>query len=304
MSESSRIVLFFSYYCKMEPIKYIAENHRDALWGLSVCSVGYQKIEPGEAYPPTGHHKEYVFEPERGRVLQEYQLLYIVSGEGTLSTRHGGTQRIHRGDMFLLFPGEWHSYHPLEETGWEEYWIGFQGTNIDHRVEAGFFSTDSPVYHIGVNETISELYRDAIQTATRQEAFFQQLLAGIVNHLLGLMFMVSHNRQLSSTSQIPDFVERARSYMQQVIEENVSMPEIACHLGMSYATFRHTFKKYTGLSPAQYFINLRLHRAKELLRSTSIPIKEISYRLHFENPEYFATLFKKRTGLRPSTFRK
>ncbi len=92
--------------------------------------------------------------------------------------------------------------------------------------------------------------------------------------------------------------------MQTSVEENVSMPDIARKLNVSYATFRHTFKKYTGLSPAQYFINLRLHRAKELLRGTSIPIKEISYRLHFENPEYFATLFKKRTGLKPSNFRK
>lgn len=289
----------------MEPIKYIAENHKDILWGLSVCSVGYQKVAPGDSYPPTGHNKEYLFNPEKGRTLHEYQLLYIVQGEGTLTTAHGGTHHIRTGDMFLLFPGEWHTYRPSPTTGWEEYWIGFQGANIDHRVEAGFFSKEFPVYRIGrTDEVIIALYRDAIDTATRQEAYFQQLLAGIVNHLLGLMFKTAHQLRITSSPRMPDIIEAARNYMQENIEENISMPDVAEHLSISYATFRHTFKKYTGQSPVQYFINLRLHRAKELLRSTEIPIKTISYNLHFENPEYFATLFKKRTGISPSAFRK
>ena len=288
----------------MEPIKYIAENDRDVLWGLSVCSVGYQRVEPGDIYPPRKHHKEYLFHTDKGRILQEYQLLYIVSGEGVLTTTHGGTHPVHAGDMFLLFPGEWHTYHPTEDAGWDEYWIGFQGDNIDHRVKAGFFAIESPVYHIGINDTIIQLYREAIDTATSQMAHFQQLLAGIVNHILGLMFMTNQNRALTTSSQIPEFIIKARDFMQEMIEEDVSMPDVANHLYVSYATFRHMFKKYTGLSPAQYFINLRLHRAKELLRSTDIPIKNISYMLHFENPEYFATLFKKRTGVRPSEFRK
>lgn len=288
----------------MEPIKYIAENQRDAQWGLTVCSVGYQDVEPGAPYPPAIHHKEYLFNPEKGRTLQEYQLLYIVSGEGTLTTAHGGTYTIKAGNMFLLFPGEWHSYHPSDATGWKEYWIGFQGSHIDHRVKASFFSPEHPVYDIGFDETVVELYRSAIHTATRQEAFFQQLLAGIVNHLLGLMFTIGSRHKLQYAMQVPDFVEQARKLMQEKAEEDISMPDVARELHVSYATFRHTFKKYTGLSPAQYFINLRLHRAKELLKSTQIPIKEISYRLHFENPEYFSTLFKKRTGVKPSIFRK
>ena len=81
------------------------------------------------------------------------------------------------------------------------------------------------------------------------------------------------------------------------------MPDVARHFNISYSTFRHIFKRYTGLAPADYFINLKIHRAKELLRSSNIPIKEIAYELHFESPEYFATLFKRRVGMSPSHFR-
>ena len=120
----------------MEPIKYIAQNERDEQWGLTICSVGYQKVGSNEVYPPKKHNQEYLFRPENGRILSEYQLLYIVEGEGVLCTRHSGRHVIKSGDMFLLFPGEWHTYQPSSD-GWKEYWIGFQGANIDLRVQNG-----------------------------------------------------------------------------------------------------------------------------------------------------------------------
>ena len=287
----------------MEPIKYIAKNDRDEQWGLTVCSVGYQKVNPNEDYPPQKHKQEYIFRPENGRILSEYQMIYIVEGEGVLHTRHGGRFVLKEGDMFLLFPGEWHTYHPAEKVGWKEYWIGFSGANIDNRVAEGFFSVESPVYKIGYNESIIELYNNAIHIAKRQEPYFQQLLAGIVNHLLGLMFMTSSNNRLNPDEEQLKKINKAKAYLQESVETEITMPEVAEYLNMSYTTFRHSFKKFTGLSPAQYFINLKLHRAKEMLKSTTASIKEISYMLHFESPEYFATVFRKKIGITPSEFR-
>ena len=70
----------------MLPIKYITQNIRDEQWGLTVCSVGYQNIQPGMDYPPKTHENEYIFTPDKGRIIDEYQMLYIVEGKGTLTT--------------------------------------------------------------------------------------------------------------------------------------------------------------------------------------------------------------------------
>ena len=287
----------------MESLKYITENEREYLWGLVVCSVGFQSIKPGEAYPPQYHNQEHLFNPAKGRVLQEYQLLYIIRGRGVLKNDQGQEFPIEAGNMFLLFPGRWHTYYPFKEDGWDEYWIGFHGVNIDSRVKAGFFSPLAPVYTIGKSNTVIDLYKQAIEVATRQDAFFQQLLAGIVNHLLGLLFMISQNYSISGEKETPQVIRRAREYMQENIEGDLDMPEVAAYLNLSYTTFRRFFKQYVGLSPAQYYSSLKLHRAKELLRSTNLPIKEISYKLHFKNPEYFSTLFKKTVKMNPSEFR-
>ena len=287
----------------MEPIKYITENERDNLWGLVVCSVGFQSIKPGDTYPPTYHNQEHLFNPRKGRILQEYQLLYITKGRGILKNESGKEFQIKAGNMFLLFPGKWHTYYPIPEEGWDEYWIGFHGINIDSRVNAGFFSPEEPVYRVGKSNAIIDLYKQAIDVATRQDAFFQQLLAGIVNHLLGHLFMISQNYSIFGDTVMPEEIRKARSFLQEHIEDDIEMPDVADYLNMSYTTFRREFKKYVGLSPAQYYISLKLHRAKELLKGTDLPVKEISYKLKFKNPEYFSALFKKNIKINPSDFR-
>lgn len=286
----------------MLPIKYIAQTERDEQWGLTVCSVGYQKINPNEEYPPLTHNLEYIFTPEKGRVINEYQILYITEGRGTFTTASAGKYSISEGDIFLIFPGEWHTYSPDPETGWKEYWIGFKGINIDSRVAAGFFSKHSPIYRIGYNDTLISLFKEAIQVAKKQEKHFQQLLAGIVNYMLGLAFSIDSNKKLKNSMNL-EFVNRARAFMLENIESNIEIPEVADYLHISYSSFRHIFKQYTGIAPSQYYLNLKIQRAKDMLKSSTASIKEISYILHFDTPEYFTKLFKKKTGLTPSQFR-
>lgn len=286
----------------MFSIKYIAQNEQDEQWGLTVCSTGTQHVLPGETYPPPVHEIGYMFDPSKGRIINEYQLVYIVEGKGTLTTASAGTLRIHSGDIFQIFPNEWHTYSPDPETGWREYWIGFQGIDIDSRVKAGFFSQKSPVYRIGLNEVLVHLYKEAITVAQRQEPHFQQLLAGIVNYQLGIVF-TSHNNRKFNDKINPSIIDKARYFMQENIERAIEMPEIAEFLNISYSTFRRMFKTYTGMAPAQYYMSMKVQRAKDMLRSTTMSVKEVSFALHFETPEYFSRIFKKKTGMTPSQFR-
>ena len=72
----------------MQISKYMLANERDALWGLTVTTIGYEEIGPNDPYPTRGHADGYYFELQKGRVLPEYQLLYIVEGEGVFHSRN------------------------------------------------------------------------------------------------------------------------------------------------------------------------------------------------------------------------
>ena len=283
--------------------KYLLANERDALWGLTVSTIGYEEIAPGDSYPTRGHADGYYFELERGRELNEYQLLYLTEGEGIFYSTNVREAIIREGDLFLLFPGEWHSYHPNPRTGWKSYWIGFRGRNIDDRVRAGFLSPQKPIYHVGFSDEIVRLYKEAYDTALIEAAYSQQMMAGIVNHLIGLMYSLERNIQLGRTQAHVDMISRARLRIREALESDLTIQQVAQDLGVSYSNFRKLFKEHTGMSPAIYQQDLRLQRAKELLTTTDLSIKEIAYRLNFESPDYFSFKFKAQTGRRPTELR-
>lgn len=288
----------------MQISKYLVPNDQDKKWGLTVSTVGYEEIAPGEAYPTRGHADGYYFNTDVGRELNEYQLLYITEGRGVFRSTHFKEAPLREGDMFLLFPDERHSYHPLPNVGWKSHWIGFKGKNIDDRVLAGFLSVEKPIYHVGFSSEIVQLYKTAYETAVNEEPFSQQMMAGIVNHMVGIMYALERNLELNKNNSHKDMINRARLRIREALESNLTIQEIADELSMSYSNFRKLFKEYTGLSPAVYQQDLKLQRAKELLSTTDLSVKEIAYRLNFDSPDYFSAKFKIKTGRKPSEMRR
>ena len=283
--------------------KYLLANERDALWGLTVSTVGYEEIQPGDDYPTRGHADGYYFDLQKGRELNEYQLLYLTEGDGVFHSATVKEARIREGDLFLLFPGEWHSYHPNPKTGWKSYWIGFKGRNMDDRVRAGFLSPQKPIYHVGFSDQIVRLYKQAYDAAIEEAAYSQQLMAGMVNLLIGMMYSKERNILLSRNQAHVDMISRARLRIREALESSLTIQQVAGEIGISYSNFRKLFKEHTGISPATYQQDLRLQRAKELLSTTDMSVKEIAYRLNFESPDYFSAKFKTKTGRRPSELR-
>lgn len=282
--------------------KYLIVNEKDKSFGLTVNTVGFQPIAPNTIYPSTEHPKSYYFNPNAGRVLSEYQIIYISKGKGVFTSASTRKTNIEKGQVILLFPGQWHTYTPLKETGWNEYYIGFEGRIIDDVAKNGFINPNSPILNIGVNEDIVKLYSMAIKMAKEDKKANQQYLAGIVFHLLGMILFHSQNKNFEE-KEYSQIIERAKIIMAENIHKNIDIKEIACNLATSYSWFRKVFKEYTGYAPAQYFQELKLRRAKELLAETDDTIKEIAYDLNFSSYEYFLSFFKKRVGLTPLEYR-
>lgn len=284
-------------------VNYPITSEEDELWGLTINTVGRQNISEKEKYPPEKHPAGYYFNVDKGRVLNEYQLLYITNGNGIFT--YGQSKQscfITEGKMFFLMPGVWHTYKPLENSGWNEYWIGFKGEIIEKIVKEGFFLNRPPVFNIGINEEIINLYYKAIEIANEERAGFQQALSGIVINILGLMYYRDKTRDFEDQELI-NKINKAKVMMREDVYKNITAEDISKSLGISYSGFRRAFKELTGTSPSKYMLELKLNEAKLLLYNTNLPIKEISYSLNFENPDYFPIFFKNRTGKTPSEYR-
>ena len=102
--------------------KYLIVNEMDRRFGLWVNTVGLQAIPPNSPYPLKDHPSGYFFNADKGRVLREYQLVYITKGRGLFSSDSTPEKQVCKGRLMMLYPGQWHTYCPMKQTGWTEYY--------------------------------------------------------------------------------------------------------------------------------------------------------------------------------------
>ena len=286
----------------MATIKYLFAQESGSLWRIITKTVGLQDVEIGSTYPIGEHPEDYLFSTERGRVLQEPQILYIIKGGGWFVSAHQPKRQLQAGDAVILYPHEWHSYAPNPKTGWSEAWIGFTGENAKRLISDFFPDKSNPIHHVGVYDTLCAAYEKAYKVAEEQLPAYQQQLAGYVTFIIATIY--ARSKQLPYLNN-PDSnnINLAIKYMRQNLHRNLRMEDIAAYSGLGYSKFRKIFKDYTGFSPAQYFLHLKMERAKDYLHNTTFSCKEIAFRLGFDSASYFNKMFRLYQRQTPTEYR-
>lgn len=293
----------FPYFRMAQTGKYLVVGPSDLQWGVVVTSVGTQTIEPGQDYPPRDHPTRYLFSSTSGRILDEFQLVYIISGKGSFESRTlQHRTEVKAGDAMLLFPGEWHSYCPDKATGWVEFWIGFKGTIPDSWVSAGILGKDTPILHPGIHARLEQMYSQGLEYANSGASEYQKVLGSTALSIIGTALYFDRNNSFRD-NEATALMEKAREIIISSCD-TISAEGIAEAMGIGYSRFRKLFKDFYGIAPGQYILQIRIARAKELLTNTELQIQEIAWQTGFENPDYFSTVFLRMTGQKAKEYRK
>ncbi|TXK86002.1 helix-turn-helix domain-containing protein [Paenibacillus sp. N3.4] len=99
-------------------------------------------------------------------------------------------------------------------------------------------------------------------------------------------------------------VEKAKQYIHQHINEDVSREDIASHVNMNPDYLTRIFKRETGLTISDYVLQERVELAKDLLMRTDLPIGSIASSVGYNNFSHFSKMFKKATAINPQDYRK
>jgi AraC-like DNA-binding protein len=282
--------------------KYFTVSEEDKSWDLALSVVGVADIEKNSNYPPVGHPYGYQFDWQGGRILNEYQLNYITEGFGIFENKYGSF-KITPGTIIVLFPGEWHRYRPLKTTGWKEHYIGFNGSLATKLLNSEFFKKEEPLIKVNFKKEIQDVFFMILDNSIKEKSGYQHINTGLIITYIGYVISLLKNKDFEGR-EIEKKIQQACLMLRERINENIDVQKLADNLNLGYSYFRITFKKYTGLSPLQYHLQLRIKRAEDMLIMTQKPIKEIANELGFQTVFYFSRLFKKKTGHCPGDLRR
>ena len=126
------------------------------------------------------------------------------------------------------------------------------------------------------------------------------LLQSSVYRLLNEICYAFHTQHIFSKKYSP--IAQGILYLEQTIQNELNIPQVAAMCHMSETCFRRLFQQYSGFSPKEYQTKKRMEQAKNMLQSGSSSVTDIAYALGFEDPAYFSRVFKKNTGLSPSEY--
>lgn len=271
-------------------------------WGLYINTCGYYDAPIESNYPPKGHPCTHSFRWEEGRILKACYIIYITSGKGEFETK-SVYKKILPGDVILLYPGEWHRYRPDLNTGWEEYWIGFNGPTMCDYIQKDLFPEQkSYVKNIGYHDEVVRLFSKALCYSKNDNPSFSKMLIGIVLQLIAHIESPGHQ---SIPGKKEDYIyEDTVSKIRQNLKEGVDFQQLADSFNMSYTHFRKLFKDRAGIPLNSFLIQERLKYARSLLHSSELNIEEISEKCGFNSVYYFSRLFSERVGLSPGRSRK
>jgi len=101
----------------------------------------------------------------------------------------------------------------------------------------------------------------------------------------------------------PRASRRVREFVEEHLEENISIQALASIAGLSMYHFARAFKQSEGMTPHEYLIHCRVQRAKDLLAETDLPLSEIALASGFSDQSHCARRFREHVGVTPSSYR-
>ncbi len=282
----------------METVKYTQEPTFRCLEDLSGISSDLSLVHFGQEQCKPYH----IFSGTRN----EYIIHFIISGHGFYSAG-GSAWTLSAGQMFLIRPGESVIYCADSSDPWSYCWIGFRGFLSDIILKNCGFSKKTLIQSTPSSAEISDIFNSLFKHITlnyHDELFRDSLLL----HLLGTLAF--HHAEFSKAHETPKTVRIKNTYVNMAIEyineaymKGITVADISEHIGISRAHLNHVFQEELHLSVQSYLINYRMYKAAALLTRTNTAIKEIAFKIGYQDPLIFSKAFKKCFGISPREYR-
>ena len=229
-------------------------------------------------------------------------LIFCSKGHGWCEMA-GQRHQIGPGQLLVMPRGLAHGYGADPGDPWSIRWLHVTGEQARAFRELLKTTVSSPVIILGEDLLLNQLFENMLSEmelgySLSNMIYFCQALA----HLYGTIV----RKRLTGTTSKPDShqrISRCIEMMQQHLDSPVPIAELAAAVNLCPAYFSTLFKEHAGYAPKAYFVRLKMHKASQLLLTTTFNIKKIANTVGYDDQLHFSRAFKRINGSSPSEYR-
>ncbi len=230
--------------------------------------------------------------------FHSYLILYTYQGTGHVEY-HGKQFDLKAGNGILIDCQKPHYYFAAED--WTVAVLHIQGPLAAHYSEE-YDKLGQFIFHEEASGRFHR-YLEQILEIYDSPSLHRDLRASHAIDGMLIYLIISASKIAIQKQDVPRFVQQAMKYMETHYQDPISLDILA---GLTMTNKYHLskqFKFYTGFSPNDYLIRIRIDQAKLLLKTTALPANKIAHEVGVHDINNFLYLFKKRVGMTPIQYR-
>lgn len=258
------------------------------------------------------------------RVIGDFELIYIIDGQSDITIANKNFQ-CEQGDIILIPPFTKHKILTPSHNLHNNYWIHFdvepfyrheEFTNALTYNEDSIHSNNNHQYmvHIGNVPELLTLYelleKELSHPQLGFKTFFNTILVQIVTLLLRYNLISSPTlfklieTPICLTSNENNIIDKSIQYTYNNMSDNIRINDLCEYLHVSESYLFKSFSKLLKLPPNQFIQLIKIKHAEQLMKTTTLSIKEISDLIGFSSPYYFSHVFKKHYHVSPREYQR
>ncbi len=286
------------HFKEEEPGLYVTPKVRCLVYQQRITDEIYLKLCGVEHCLP-----DYYFDTN-GR--DGFHFHVILKGKGTLSV-NGKEQQLRFGQMFMTKPGENTWYKADSTDPWVYCWMTFDGKLSEKCAEdAGFVSGVNALdCHVDPQKFFAIVTKVLDQTDLKTANVYSRT-GLLLEYISVAVDSYSHQEKMKGKKDVSssvDYVQFAADFIYQNYA-TAKINDVARYVGLHRSYLTNLFKKRMGISPQEYLMQCKIHRACKILKETDNPIQEIARQVGYDNPLTFSKTFKNFYGISPKQYRK
>lgn len=242
--------------------------------------------------------------------LEGIVIHYVKSGKGVFRTPDNKYE-IGANTAFIMHPENKYYYVADQLDPWKYMWVCIGGDYVNDQILSRKRFVNTPVIKYKEINAIKNCFDNLFNYMPKNNMDDELFYSGIINLLLYYTFMGDTvdlvcqqvSKSDNNINNERKYINDATGYITVNYHRNITINDIAEHVGLNRSYFSKLFRKCTGYSPNDYLQQYRIEMAIHLLETSDESVKVIADKTGFSYVHYFSKIIKESTGKTPTQYR-